>query len=108
MVSKHIYHALSHLLKDIRNNLKKTGFIFFFLYNQLVIFSRVFRLNCQNAVRMAHKLSLKHVQRAPFANVNVKLAAQVLSHTVANGDSTLVHIKVLPADTLHTVHFMKT
>ena len=56
---------------------------------------------------MAHKLSLKHVQRAPFANVNVKLAAQVLSHTVANGVSNLVHFKVLPAETLHTVHLIE-
>jgi len=43
----------------------------------------------------------------PFANINVKVAAQVLSHTVANGVSTLVQFRGLPAETLHTVHFIE-
>ena len=42
-----------------------------------------------NAIRMAPKLQDKHINLPPFASMRVNLAAQILSHSVAAGISTL-------------------
>ena len=55
---------------------------------------------------MAHKLSDKHLAVKGFTKMSVKLAAQVLSHTVASTMCSLVQIKVLPEEALLTADFI--
>ena len=92
-----------HLLKNIRNNLKKTGInsILFNLFNfKFVIcyFSLGFSLNGipviwkyivdlyeadkKSPIKLAPKLTFKHVNLPIFTNMSVKLAAQVLFHHI--------------------------
>lgn len=105
-----------HLIKSVRNNLKKHGLtVSFVLYFAMTIsmtekldwltlhmsyvcftqigpkkiewghFDRFYRLDKQNAVRMAPKITERHVTLPPFMNMRVRLATQVFSHTVAAG-----------------------
>ena len=57
-------------------------------------------------VRMAPKLTEKHINLPPFAALRVKLATQVLSHSVAAGISTMVALHALPAEAKDTAVFI--
>ncbi|KAK7496579.1 hypothetical protein BaRGS_00012231, partial [Batillaria attramentaria] len=57
---------------------------------------------------MAPKLTDKHIKLPPFAPLRVKYAAQVMSHTVAAGISTLVTFGVLPPEAEATAAFLET
>ena len=97
-----------HLLKNIRNNLKKTGFkigtkpeiIWEYIEN-------LYNFDSQNQIRMAPKLTSKHIKLPPFAALSVKLAAQVLSHTVSSSLLTLIQFKVLPEEAKETAKFIE-
>lgn len=65
-----------------------------------------FRFDRKNCVRMAPKLTEVHLTLPPFSKMSVKLAAQVLSHSVAAGISTLVQLGVLPSDAKQTALFI--
>ena len=96
-----------HLLKNTRNNLKKTGFM---VDGQLVkwdYIERFYYTDCKNSVRMAPKLSQKHIDLPPFSPLRVKLATQVLSHSVAAGISTMVTLGALPKEAEHTALFVE-
>ncbi|KAK3801951.1 hypothetical protein RRG08_064545 [Elysia crispata] len=43
----------------------------------------------------------------PFANLSVKLAVQILSHSVAAGITTMVHYGDLPPEAMATAHFVE-
>ena len=82
-----------HLIKNIRNNLKNQGFI---LYDVPVSWDHVvefYHLDCKNSLRLAPKLTHKHINLPPFAKLKVKYATQVLSHTVASGISFIAKIR---------------
>ena len=51
---------------------------------------------------MAPKLKDKHIDLPPFSTMHVNLAAQILSHSVAAGISTLVNLKHLPESAVYT------
>ena len=55
---------------------------------------------------MAPKLKEKHIELPPFQAMHVNLAAQVLSHSVAAGISTLVTLKYLPEQAVKTATFV--
>lgn len=46
-----------------------------------------FDMDAQNAERLAPKLTERHITSPPFTNMRVRPATQVLSHTVAAGES---------------------
>ena len=54
---------------------------------------------------MASKLTHRQIYLPPFASLRVRFAAQVLSHTVAAGLSTLVESTVLPPEAEETATF---
>ncbi|XP_025107337.1 uncharacterized protein LOC112572044 [Pomacea canaliculata] len=96
-----------HLLKNICNNLKKHGFL---VNGSLCSWEHVenfFKFDKQNSVRMAPKLTEKHMILPPFSKMNVSLAAQVLSHSVAAGISTLVQFGTLPDAAKQTALFIE-
>jgi glycosyltransferase involved in cell wall biosynthesis len=97
-----------HLLKNVRNNLKKSGFtsngklVSWHYIEQFFNFDKCCR------VRMAPKLTEKHINLPPFAALRVKFAAQVLSRSVASGISTMVQAKLVPAAAEETSVFLET
>ena len=56
-------------------------------------------------IQMAPKLKERHIELPPFSAVQVNLAVQVLSHSVAAGISFLVTAKELPEDAIETAKF---
>jgi len=58
-------------------------------------------------VRMAPKLTDKHLEMPPFSSMRVNLAVQVLSHSVAAGIETLCHFGKLPGEATHTAQFLE-
>ncbi|GFO16392.1 THAP domain-containing protein 9 [Plakobranchus ocellatus] len=53
-------------------------------------------LDCTSPIRMAPKLSSKHMAMPPFSHLRDCLTAQVLSHSVAAGVSAMVTLEALP------------
>ena len=58
-------------------------------------------------IRMAPKLTSKHIDLPPFAPLRVKLATQVLSHSVAAGISAMCSLGGLPEDARYTAEFVE-
>ena len=96
-----------HLLKNIRNNLKKNGFVVNGKEVKWIYIEQFYNFDRQNAVRIAPKLTAKHIDLPPFAPLRVKYAVQVLSHTVAAGLSTLIQLGVLASDAKETALFIE-
>ena len=97
-----------HLLKNIRNNLMKQGFIVNDKRVQWRYVTEFYYLDKANAIRMAPKLQDKHINLPPFASMRVNLAAQILSHSVAAGISTLCILGHLDAEAKHTASFIES
>jgi len=96
-----------HLLKNIRNNLKKSGFR---MNNKEIKWSYIeqfFEFDKKCGVRMAPKLTSKHIHLPPFAGLRVKYATQILSHSVAAGLSFMVAAKLLPEEAQETALFLE-
>lgn len=97
-----------HLIKNVRNNFKKHGFT---VDGELIQWEYVkdfFLMDSSMKIRMAPKLTSRHINLPPFAPLRVKLATQVLSHSVAAGISTLCSLGGLPSDADHTAEFIET
>ena len=64
-------------------------------------------LDKSHEIRMAPKLTNKHIDLPPFMSMRVNLAAQVLSHSVAAGISFLTRVKELPENAIYTAQFVE-
>lgn len=95
-----------HLMKNIRNNLKKYGFRVSAESVSWAHIEEFYKQDSATPIRYATKLTKKHITMPPFANLSVKLATQVLSHTVAAGISTMVKLKSLPLEASATAKFV--
>lgn len=85
-----------HLLKNIRNNLKKNGFT---VDGNEISWSHIVQFyenDSRKAIRLAPRLKKTHIELPPFAPLRVCLATQVLSHSVAAGMSAMVDWEILP------------
>ena len=74
-----------HLIKSVRNNFKKHGFQ---VDGKDVIWDHVkefFDIDQSKPVRLAPKLTKQHIDLPPFSPLRVRLATQVLSHSVSAG-----------------------
>ena len=56
------------------------------------------------SLRMAPRLTKKHIDLPPFAPLNVSLAAQVLSHSVATGMSLMAQWNIIPGNVIGIFH----
>ena len=95
-----------HLVKNVRNNLKKHGFNVDGNMVQWKYISDFYHADSRLPIRMAPKLTSKHIELPPFAPLSVKLATQVLSDSVAAGITTMVNLGALPEDAQHTAVFV--
>lgn len=102
------FNDAPHLLKSVRNNLKKTGFK---IHNHKVSWKFIVEyykfVKKSPGVRANTKLTDKHLELPPFSPMNVRLAAQVLSHSVASGISWMVQGGNLPQLAEHTAEFVE-
>ena len=104
----HVFYDPPHLLQNIRNNFKKHGFEMNGHRITWEYVEKFYDIDSSLPIRMAPKLSAKHIDLPPFSAMNVRLAAQVLSHSVSAGITTLCLIgNSLPPDAIHTAHFIE-
>ena len=96
-----------HLLKNVRNNFVKHGFIVNKQPVEWRYVTQFYEFNKANLIRMAPKLQDKHIALPPFSAMRVNLAAQVLSHSVAAGISTLSVLGHLDEEAKHTASFIE-
>ena len=75
------------------------------------IISHLFDLDREGSTRMCPKLTTSHIYPTAFEKMSVRLAVQVLSHSVASGILTLLAIGKFPKDldeiSLSTAKFLK-
>jgi hypothetical protein len=79
-------------LKNVRNNFKKQGFCTEKGQIKWDFVEKLYAFDQENSVRLAYKLTDKHITLPAFSTLRVKYAAQVLSHSVAAGVSFLAHL----------------
>lgn len=100
------FYDVPHLLKNVRNNLKDSGY-----KNQdgkKISWSHIEEFSAQDSklpIRQAPKLTAKHLKLPGFTRMNVRLAAQTLSHSVAKGICLMASLGVLPENALLTAEF---
>jgi len=78
----YVMYDMPHLVKNIRNNLLRYDFVLD--GSETVSFDHIlelFRLD-GSTLRLAPKLTKQHVDPQVFKRMNVRLAAQVLSHSL--------------------------
>ena len=89
-----------HLLKNIRNNMKKHGYIVTEVNDQHEILwdhvQAFYELDSSKPIRLAPKLTRKHIEMPAFSQLSVSRAAQVLSHSVATGLHVMAQWEKLP------------
>ena len=89
-----------HLLKCLRNNLMKHDFD---VNGHLVKYiADFYKRDSQQTLKLAPKLTDRHLNLPPFAAMRVRLASQVFSHSVAAGIHTHVAFGALPEDAVQT------
>ena len=96
-----------HLIKNVRNNLKKSGFL---VHGKEVSWSYIekfYYFDQDLSIRMAPKLTPKHIELPPFSAMRVRLATQVLSHSVAAGISALTSLGQLEKEAIETAKFIE-
>lgn len=96
-----------HLVKNVRNNFKKHGFTIDgndILWQHLRDF---YNADSSKAIRMAPKLKKTHVDLPPFSPLRVRLATQVLSHSVASGMAIMSQWGIITEAAAHTADFIE-
>ncbi len=95
-----VFYDPPHLLKNIRNNLKKYGFTVGSADSKVdVLWKHIesfYEADCSKPVRLAPRLTRTHIDIPPFKNLRVRLAAQILSHSVASGIAFMSQWKIIP------------
>lgn len=96
-----------HLIKNVQNNFKKTGFTLDGKAFKWEHVEQFYSFDSSLPIRMAPKVSEKHINLPPFTAMRVKLATQVLSHSVAAGISTMCALGKLEEEAQHTAEFIE-
>ena len=103
----HVIYDPPHLLKNVRNNLKKHGLILDgkpVLWDHIVNF---YELDKSSEIRMAPKLTDDHIELPPFKPMRVNLAAQVFSHSVAAGIFAMSKLGSMSEEAQQTARFLE-
>ena len=96
-----------HLMKSVRNNLMKHSFLVDGNTVKWDYIKQFYECDSKMNIRMAPKLTDKHLDLPPFAAMRVCLATQVISHTVAAGILTYVTLGKLPDEAMATAEFVE-
>ena len=103
----HVLFDPPHLIKNVRNNLQKHDFVNGQEVYSWSDISKFYDFDKEQPVRMAPKLTDKHLTLPAFSSMKVKLATQVLSHSVAAGISSLSTAGYLPKKSQNTAKFIE-
>ena len=96
-----------HLIKSVRNNLIKYSFRFGEHVASWEDIEAVYSRDSALPIRSVPKLTEKHIRPNNFNKMKVKLATQVLSHTVAATICTYVSVGALPSSAMGTAEFIE-
>jgi hypothetical protein len=95
-----------HLIKAVRNNLMKYDFHFGGKVASWQDVKSLYDRDSSLSIRCCPKLTDKHINPNGFTKMKVKLATQVLSHTVAAAISTYVSLGAMSASAAGTAEFI--
>ena len=110
MVGDHkifVMYDLPHLIKNVRNNLKKHGLV---VNGKDILWDHIkefYEKDSSKSIRMAPKLTHKHFSLKMFATLSVKKATQVLSHSVAAGMAVMAQWEIIPKEASDTAQFVE-
>ncbi|KAG0416139.1 hypothetical protein HPB47_006686 [Ixodes persulcatus] len=96
-----------HLLKCTRNNLRKHDLQ---IYSKLIRWKYIvdfYKNKHPLRLRLAKKLTDKHIYQTPFGNMKVQFAAQVFSDTLSVSLATLLSLNELPPEAQATCDFLE-
>ncbi|XP_014672353.1 PREDICTED: uncharacterized protein LOC106812871 isoform X2 [Priapulus caudatus] len=96
-----------HLIKNIRNNLKKHGFTVDEYSIEWQHIRDFYYKDASKPTRLAPKLTEKHLNLPPFSSLRVKLACQVVSHSVATGMKVMSQWGIINKEAIHTAEFLE-
>jgi len=94
-----------HLLKNIRNMLYHHDVSHYYGIARWSHIDQFYNVDSQQKFRLAPRLTDKHINLPAFSKMKVKLATQVLSHSVAAGIETHIALASLPAEATGTADF---
>lgn len=101
-----VYDTL-HLIKSFRNNLLNGQYLYGGNYISFTDIKKVYELDKGKTCRALVKLTDKHIYPSTFQRMNVKLATQVLSHSVASAIRTCIETGQLNTNSArHTADFI--
>ena len=95
-----------HLLKSLRNNLKVYNFTVRGHVVKWQYVEDLFKFDTTQKIKLAPRLTERHIVLPCFSKMKVKLASQVFSHSVASGISLLTNLGRLPEEAAHTAEFI--
>lgn len=106
-VDIHWFNDAPHLLKSVRNNLRK--------YDAKVAEKTVswrhvrgfYEKDKNQGIKLAPKLTDPHIEKRGYSDMKVKFAAQIFSRTVAAGVYTHASLRILPSEAVYTGEFLQ-
>ena len=99
--------ATEALIKNVQNNLLQFDFL---IDDKVVSFDYItkpFELHQANVSRFVPKLTKGHVEMNNFKKMNVQLATQVLSHSVASGICAYIALNQMSSEANPTADFVE-
>jgi catabolite regulation protein CreA len=102
----YVMHDPPHLIKNVRNNLLSYDFV---IGGETVSFKHIenlYELESKNVLRFVPKLTKGHIELTNFKKMNVKLATQTLSHSVACGLRSYIKLKQMDSEAEPTAVFV--
>lgn len=98
---------IPHLLKSTRNNLFSYQFLLQGGETRKHYIETMYNYDRTKQYKLAPKLNNDHIYPNNFQKMKVKLASQVLSHSVAVAMHTYIDFNILPKEALVTADFIK-
>jgi hypothetical protein len=109
----YLVHDTPHLIKLVRNNLMRKDFKYYHNQTSKIQTAKwrdivqFYENDTKRLPRMAPKLTKLHIFVRDFSKVKVKLATQILSHSVAAGFRALVSFKIMSEEGNETADFVE-
>ena len=103
----HVIFDVPHLLKNVRNNLQRHDIQVGDSTASWKHVDHFYRIDKMSPIRLAPKLTDRHIDLGSASKMRVSLAAQVLSHSVAAGIKMRIITKELAVDAAFTAEFIE-
>ena len=101
----HVIFDVPHLLKNVRNNLQKHNIEFGTSTASWNDIRRFYEIDSKQSIRLAPRLTSRHLNVTSTQKMRVRLAAQTLSHSVSVGMKMLITNQQLPVSAKGTAEF---